>query len=306
MDDTVNYDASGSVFNIQRFSLNDGPGIRTIVFLKGCPLHCKWCSNPESQRLKPVIMFNPDDCIHCGRCLEACKHGALSSSNPHFVDHEKCVGCGECAAVCPASALVLKGRIRVVQELIRELRKDASYFRRSEGGVTLSGGEPLLQHEFSAELLKACHAQGWTTAMETTGFANPEVIEEVIPHVDTVLLDIKSINPEQHEKFTGVRNDKILQNARRIAEISETIVRVPVVPTFNYSDEDIRSIIDFAKTMRGVRQIHLLPYHNLGENKYGLLGRGYELDEIRPLRREALEPYKKMVEEAGFICKIGG
>ncbi len=304
--DSINYNLTGTVFDIQRFSLHDGPGIRTIVFLKGCPLSCKWCSNPESQNKKPVIMYKKDDCLHCGRCIKVCKQGAIDPKNPHYIDRDKCIGCGECANACPAGALVLKGKTMTVAQLIKELKKDATTFRRSGGGVTLSGGEPLVQHEFSATLLKACKAQGWNTAIETTGLGTEEAIEQVIPYVDTVLMDIKNIDPELHKKFTGVTNEIILKNAPRITRISNTVIRVPVIPGFNYSVESIGAIAEFAKTLTGVRTIHLLPYHTFGENKYDLLGRDYILKDIKPLKPEDLEACKRVVENSGFQCIIGG
>lgn len=304
--DSINYNASGTVFDIQRFSLHDGPGIRTIVFLKGCPLSCKWCSNPESQNMKPVIMYKKNECLHCGRCINACSRKAISFENKTFIDRSICTGCGECANACPAGALVVKGKTMTVQQLIRELKKDATTYRRSGGGITLSGGEPLVQYEFAAELLRACKAQGWDTAIETTGAGITEAVEKVIPYVDTVLLDIKHLDTEKHKKFTGIGNEQILKNAARISQISSTVVRVPVIPGFNYSEEEIRAITEFAKMMRGVRTIHLLPYHTFGENKYDLLGRDYALADIKPLKPEELEHLKTMVEREGFQCIIGG
>ena len=304
--DSINYNASGTVFDIQRFSLHDGPGIRTIVFLKGCPLSCKWCSNPESQNMKPVIMYKKNECLHCGRCINACSRKAISFENKTFIDRSICTGCGECANACPAGALVVKGKTMTVQQLIRELKKDATTYRRSGGGITLSGGEPLVQYEFAAELLRACKAQGWDTAIETTGAGITEAVEKVIPYVDTVLLDIKHLDTEKHKKFTGIGNEQILKNAARISQISSTVVRVPVIPGFNYSEEEIRAITGFAKTLRGMRTIHLLPYHTFGENKYDLLGRDYALADIKPLKPEELEHLKTMVEREGFQCIIGG
>lgn len=304
--DSINYKMSGTVFDIQRFSLHDGPGIRTIVFLKGCPLSCQWCSNPESQNKNPVIMYKADDCLHCGRCINACKRGAISFDNKGFVNRELCSGCGECANACPGGALVLKGRTMTVQQVMFELKKDATTYRRSGGGITLSGGEPLVQYEFASELLQACKGQGWNTAIETTGIGSEEALKKVIPFVDTVLLDIKHIDEQQHIKYTGGSNELVLKNAPVISRISNTVIRVPVIPGFNYSVEAIRKIAEFAKNLTGVRTIHLLPYHSFGENKYGLLGKDYALAEVKPLKPEDLEECKKEVESQGFQCVIGG
>ena len=304
--DSINYNMTGTVFDMQRFSLHDGPGIRTIVFLKGCPLHCRWCSNPESQNNSPIVMYKKSDCFKCGRCISVCKVGAISFDNETHINREKCTGCGECTNVCPSGALVLKGKTMTIQQAIKELKKDATIFRRSNGGVTLSGGEPLVQHEFASQLLLACKSQGWSTAIETTGFGSSEAIEKVIPYVDTVLLDIKHIDPYTHKKFTGISNEVILKNAKRISQITKTVVRVPIIPGFNYSYKDIEDIAKFVKSLNNVDTIHLLPYHTFGENKYDLLGIEYTLDGLKRLSKEDLNEHKKIVESYGIKCIIGG
>lgn len=304
--DSINYNMTGTVFDMQRFSLHDGPGIRTIVFLKGCPLHCRWCSNPESQNNSPIVMYKKSDCFKCGRCISVCKVGAISFDNETHIDREKCTGCGECTNVCPSGALVLKGKTMTIQQAIKELKKDATIFRRSNGGVTLSGGEPLVQHEFASQLLLACKSQGWSTAIETTGFGSSEAIEKVIPYVDTVLLDIKHIDPYTHKKFTGISNEVILKNAKCISQITKTVVRVPIIPGFNYSYKDIEDIAKFVKTLNNVDTIHLLPYHTFGENKYDLLGIEYTLDGLKRLSKEDLNEHKRIVESHGIKCIIGG
>lgn len=303
----VNYNTEGIVFDIQRYSIHDGPGIRTIVFLKGCPLSCFWCSNPESQQLAPNIMFQQERCISCGKCLSACPTGALSTEHPGTVDYQKCVGCGECANVCPTGALVLKGEKTRVEELVRILKKDAITYRKSGGGITLSGGEPLVQWEFSVELLKACKAQGWHTAMETAGFGSETAVEAVFPLVDLTLLDIKSTDSRVHKKYTGATNDVILSNAARITRLSKTIVRVPTIPGVNAFDEEFVNIAQFAKTLHGVDTIHILPYHTYGENKYSMMGKEYKMDKkIKALQREDVKKYQKILQSQGFNCEIGG
>ena len=303
----INYEKKGIVFNVQRFSVRDGDGIRTIVFLKGCPLQCRWCSNPESQTLKPMLLYSVKECIHCGRCIATCRQHALSPDNPTFVDRTKCITCGECTAVCPVGALTIKGKYMTVAEVIRDLKKDEAAYRRSGGGITVSGGEGLVQHDFLVELLKACHAQGWTTCLETTGFAPPEVIEQVFPHVDQTLMDIKCMDPEKHKAHCGVGNELILQNAPRITKLSRTTIRVPVIPGFNYSEEDIRQIVEYVKTnLPDVKAIHLLPYHALGSNKYALLGREYEMETLENMKKEAVADLEQIVLEAGYESKVGG
>lgn len=300
----------GIVFNIQRFSIHDGPGIRTIVFLKGCPLSCKWCSNPESQSPKPEMMFNRSLCTGCGRCEPVCKVRAIRLDQPYRIDKSICTGCGKCASACINGALEQKGGLMSVAEVMEVLQKDSIYYRRSGGGVTLSGGEPLMQSEFSAELLKACQAMGWHTAIETTVFASAEAVERVFPHVDLALMDIKCIDHELHRRFTGCDNDMILKHAVLGASIARTVVRIPVIPGFNdgigSAGGEIRKICRFAKTLPGVDTIHLLPYHTYGENKYRLTGKEYSLKGVTALAEQDLGGLAGIVEEEGFTCILGG
>lgn len=303
----VDYKAEGIVFDIQRFSIHDGPGIRTIVFLKGCPLSCLWCSNPESQKLEPVVMHSNDKCVKCGKCFEACSTGAIQIEDSIVIDRNKCIGCGECVSICPTGALSMKGEKMTVEEVVKILKKDRAIYRKSDGGITISGGEPLVQWKFAAELLKACKAQGWNTAMETTGYGSAEAIEAVFPFVDNVLLDIKSTDSEVHKKFTGVTTEVIMRNARRISEITDVVVRVPTIPTVNAFEDEFVKISEFSKTLNNVRTIHVLPYHTYGESKYALLGKDYPMGyEIKPLSNEDAEVFKKVVEAQGLNCIIGG
>jgi len=302
----VDYEMEGVLFNIQRYSLHDGPGIRTIPFFKGCPLSCKWCSNPESQRPTPELIFKKSDCIRCGKCIEACKQQALSVSNAFFIDRERCIQCGKCTQVCPTQALEMKGKRMTVADVMRELQKEENLYRRSGGGITLSGGEPLAQPDFARELLKACKEKGWHTAMETTGFTTPEVIADVFPYVDLALTDIKAINPAIHLANTGIENSQILENLLRISFLTKTIVRIPVIPGVNDNPEEIHNIAEFARLMSNVDTLHLLPYHSFGENKYGLLGRIYPMGEADSIAESKMELLKREVESSGFHCHIGG
>lgn len=302
----VDYEMEGVLFNIQRYSLHDGPGIRTIPFFKGCPLSCKWCSNPESQHPKPELIFKKSDCIRCGKCIEACKQQALSVSNAFFIDRERCIQCGKCTQVCPTQALEMKGKRMTVADVMRELQKEENLYRRSGGGITLSGGEPLAQPAFARELLKACKEKGWHTAIETTGFTTPEVIADVFPYVDLALTDIKAINPAIHLANTGIENSQILENLLRISFLTKTIVRIPVIPGVNDNPEEIHSIAEFARLMSNVDTLHLLPYHSFGENKYGLLGRIYPMGEADSIAESKMELLKREVESSGFHCHIGG
>lgn len=297
----------GLVFNIQRFSVNDGPGVRTIVFLNGCPLRCKWCCNPESQELKPVIMFKAPNCVGCGNCEVVCPTGASNLKLPGKIDHTKCVACGKCVDVCYHKALEISGREMTVEELMVELYQDRVVYRRSGGGITVSGGEAFMQHEFLLELLKTCKSLGWHTAIETTGLASKEVIGKILPYLDLVMMDIKHLDPAVHKEFTGVSNEIILENAMFIAKNArKMIVRVPVIPGFNADPVSIECIAKFTTYLDNVEELHLLPYHDLGSNKYAMMGREYELAGTEKPAEELMEELKAIVEEEGLTCMIGG
>ena len=254
----------GRIFNVQRFSIHDGPGIRTIVFFKGCYMRCAWCCNPESQEYDIQTM------------QEAGK--------------EKIVG-----------------RDVTVDELMPEILADENYYRRSGGGVTLSGGEFLAQHRFAKALLKECKACGLHTAVESTANASFDKIEEVLPYIDLYLMDIKHMDSAKHKEFTGVGNELILENANKIAKSgAKLVIRTPVVPTFNDTAEEIRAISRFAKTLQGVEEHHLLPYHRLGQDKYAGLGRNYALKDLLPPSQEKMEYLLSVAEESGLKCQIGG
>lgn len=254
----------GRIFDIQRFSIHDGPGIRTIIFLKGCVLRCRWCCNPESQEYDIQTMM------------------VQGKSK-------------------------ITGRDVTVEEVMEEIKKDLPYYRRSGGGVTLSGGEALCQPDFAAALLQACREYGIHTAMESTGYADFNVIERYLPYLDVFLMDIKHTDSKKHERFTSKSNELILKNARRIAETGgKLIIRVPVIPTFNHTKEEIKAIADFAKTLPGVEELHLLPYHRLGQDKYEGLGREYTLSHIEPLSNEYMEELLETANASGLKCQIGG
>ena len=254
---------TGRIFNIQRYSIHDGPGIRTIVFFKGCAMRCAWCCNPESQRFE----------------IEPLKEG----------DREKIIG-----------------RDVTVADIMPEILADLPYYRRSGGGVTLSGGEVLCQADFAAELLRECKAAGLHTAIESAGSLPYENIEKLLPYLDLYLMDIKHMDSEKHKEYTGKANELILENAQRLAKSGvELIIRTPVIPSFNDSDEDIRRISRFAKSI-GAKAHHLLPYHRLGSDKYQGLGRNYSLKEILPPSRERMERLLEVATECGIRAQIGG
>jgi pyruvate formate lyase activating enzyme len=273
--------ASGLVSDIQRFSVHDGPGIRTTVFLKGCPLRCPWCHNPESQHGGPEILFDEQRCIGCGACRAACPRGAVDVRAPARIVRDHCDACGRCAEACPTLALVVCGRRMSVQNVVGVVERDRAFYDRSGGGVTLSGGEPVCQSGFAAGILAACRARAIPTAIETAGWCSPGALDRVLPHADLVLLDLKTLNPEAHRRRLGRRLDPVLRSARRIAEAGVPLrVRVPVVPGFNADEASLHAILDFAAGV--TTRLSLIAYHRLGEAKYRRLGRAYPMLAIPP------------------------
>lgn len=307
-ENNINYNEKGVVFNIQRFSVNDGPGMRTIVFLKGCPLSCIWCCNPESQSKYKQVMFNSEVCNECGNCMKVCKRDAINLNNECKIDRNKCTNCEECVDKCYSEALVMSGKDMTVEEVIKLIKKDSIHFRKSGGGVTLSGGEPLMQHKFASELLKACKSMGWHTALETTGFGDNNALEEVIPFADLVLMDFKNIDTSKHIKFTGVSNKIILNNSKTIVKMAEKVIaRIPVIPDFNCDENSIKNIVEFIKNLKHIDEIHLLPYHVFGLNKYNCLGKSYRMSKsaLKPTD-DVMEKFRNIVESSGIKCSIGG
>ncbi len=271
--------ASGMVFDIARFSLNDGPGIRTVVFLKGCPLRCLWCHNPESQNPRSEILYDPEKCSACGRCAEICPQSCHEFGEPgrgeqsHRIRRADCAGCGLCAERCPGGALSLAGKIMSSTAVLEEVRKDLDYYR-PEGGLTLSGGEPLFQADFSRELLEGAQKEQIHCAVESCGFAPWKLIESMIPLVDLWLYDIKCIDPEKHALLTGQSNRIILENLRKLDASGAGIeLRCPLIPGKNDSDAELKDILRFAGTLRNLTGIRPEPYHPFGEDKLLRLGR---------------------------------
>jgi pyruvate formate lyase activating enzyme len=296
------FSSCGFVFNIQRYSLHDGPGIRTLVFLKGCPLRCRWCSNPESQRLEPELAFNEDKCIgttECGFCKDICSSGAVQENGSGLiaVDRKTCMECFLCADACPSHALSVFGKLMTVDEVLQAVEADGVFYGRSGGGMTLSGGEPLAQADFVLELLKEARRRRINTSIETCGFAEWKDLERICGYLDSILFDIKTMDPVKHKEFTGVSNERILENFQRLCESFPNLpkrVRTPVIPGFNDTEEDIKAIADFIRG-KPHTEYELLAYHRLGQPKYTYLGREYALMDIRvdDERMKALEQVKR-------------
>ncbi len=296
----------GLIFDIQRCSVHDGPGIRTLVFLKGCPLRCLWCSNPEGQETKPELAFRRTLCIGCGVCIDLCPTRAIRLIEPFIeIDRSKCNLCGECIKGCSPEALSVVGRWVTVEQVLEEVERDLVFYEASQGGVTLSGGEPFAQACFIEALLKACKARGMATAIETAGYASWHSIEHVIKDVDLILFDIKHVNSLRHRRLAGVSNQLILENARRMAGLGIPFaVRCPVIPGFNDDPQDMDALFRFVNTLPGVTHIDLLPYHRLGESKYTMLGRGYALRGVKPLARQDVESLAQGANKRGLEVHI--
>ncbi len=296
----------GLIFDIQRYSVHDGPGIRTLVFLKGCPLKCLWCSNPEGQDHKPELAFRPTLCIACGVCIGVCPARAIRLKDQLIeIDRIMCNLCGECIKVCSPEALSVVGRWVTVEQALEDVERDRVFYEASQGGITLSGGEPLFQAGFTEALLKACKARGMATAIETSGYAPWHSLERAIKYADLILYDIKHVNSLRHRQFTGVSNKPILENARKMAGLGFPLaIRCSVIPGFNDDPQDMDALFRFTKTLPGVKHIDLLPYHRLGESKYTMLGRDYALRGVKPLARQDLESLAQAANKRGLEVRI--
>jgi pyruvate formate lyase activating enzyme len=299
-------ETSGLVFNIMRFATHDGPGIRTTVFLKGCPLSCWWCHNPESQSFLPERLYFEERCRHCLDCADACPQHAIVDSNGAVCTSDACTVCGRCADACAAEARQIAGRRYGVSEAMAEIEKDLIFFDDSGGGVTLSGGEPLSQPAFACALLAACRERGIRTAVETCGFAQPETFRAVASLADAILFDLKLVDGEKHRRYTGASNEPILANLEdAVASGRRVTVRIPVVPGINDTPEDVAA---FAACLGRLRPaaVELLPYHRTGADKYRRLGLQYRLGETPQPAAVDLETFRDTLARAGLNVMGGG
>lgn len=312
----MNTSIKAPVFNIQTYCIHDGPGIRTTVFLKGCPLRCLWCANPESNEFYPQLMTYSSKCTACGRCLPACPNQAISvffpknpEDKPYAVtDRTLCTNCGKCIDACPSEAREIAGKDMTVEEVIGEVLKDKLFLTTSGGGMTISGGEALAHADFSAALFQAAHENGLHTAIETCSFASRNVIDKVFPHVDLGLLDIKHMNSDIHKKLTGVPNEQILDNIKHVHNDLHipVIIRIPTIPGYNADEANIAATAQFVRDELGTDvAIHLLPYHQLGESKTESLGESV-FDTIPVPDNDFMENLKQIVESYGLKAQIGG
>jgi pyruvate formate lyase activating enzyme len=303
--------AKGIVFNVERFAIHDGPGIRTVVFLKGCPLRCVWCSTVDSQYLLPEMEYFADKCTGCGKCIEICTARAIYVAEDGRIITERhiCNNCGKCVDACPNGARKTAGEEMIVEQVLEEVEKDIMFYSNSAGGVTLSGGEPTMQPEFSLEILKGCKRMGIHTAIETCGYVEWDILDEMLRYLDFVYMDIKHMSPEEHKRLTSKKNSLILANARKVAEKypdKPFVIRIPVIPGCNDSDENIAGTAQFVGKLEGTHRIELLPYHRLGVPKYGALSKDYALSDLQSLSEDRMNALVALVESYGIEAQIGG
>jgi len=299
---------SGTIFDIKKFSLHDGPGIRTTIFFKGCPLSCLWCHNPEGISRQSEIHFWEQRCISCYKCVEACKHNALS-----FLDGKRihlpglCDRCGVCAHVCPTDATELVGTKVTIPELMQEIAKDVIFYDESGGGVTISGGEPLLQVDFLEALLTACYDLGIRTAVDTSGYIPFEYLRRIQPLTDIFLYDVKLMDSDRHLQFTGVPNKLILENLKNLTKTGSNVIpRMPIIPQINDSDENLHATGRFLESLGCIQEFDILPYHNTAINKYLRMDNNYRLPDVKTPSDERMVEIARKLENYDFKVKIGG
>jgi pyruvate formate lyase activating enzyme len=297
----------GTIFNIEKYAIHDGPGIRTTVFFKGCPLRCWWCHNPEGLNSRRELVFRESRCVGCGECIKSCSKKALSLTSSHVaLNRESCDECGACAQVCSSEALSIVGKEMSVEETIKEIERDRAFYEESEGGVTFSGGEPLLQPSFLNAILRECNERNIHTTLDTSGYASQEVVNRICDKVNLYLYDIKTMDDQNHKKYTGVSNKLILQNLERLAKNgSDIAISLPIIPRINDDETNILRTGEFISSLRSVKYVSLLAYHKTGVDKYKNLGRSYRLEETQSPRSEKMEIIKKKLEAFGLKVKIG-
>ena len=299
---------TGIIFSIERYAIEDGPGIRTLVFLKGCPLICEWCSNPESQLHTPELLYFDNKCVSCGRCVSNCPQGAIHHDRNFglITDLDRCTLCGLCVEYCYYNARELSGKEMTVEQVMGIVLRDKLFYDKSNGGLTISGGEPLLQSAFVSELIEACKIQDISTAIETSLYADEQIVERTLNNVDLIFVDIKHIDIFKHLDHTGVSNEKILNNIRLIDRMNKNfIIRVPFIPGVNDDIETQRQIYKWAAQLKNLKHIEILPYHRLGMGKYRALGREYLMGDLKPVLKNELLFLSEIGKECGVEVRIG-
>ena len=293
---------TATIFDIQRFSVHDGPGIRTTVFFKGCNLRCAWCHNPESLRPTPEVMVYPDKCVGCGACAKACAIGAPRfDENGPAIDRARCTGCLACAGVCFSGALSAAGKAMSVSQVLDVVRRDVPFYESSGGGMTISGGEALLQSEFAAELLHRARTEGIHTTVDTALAVSWEHVAKVLPHTDLFLVDIKAAGSALHRRLTGIGNERILKNLRRLVGLGAQVwVRIPLVPGAAGDEAELAAIARILADIPGIQRIELLNFHRMGEGKYRALGMEYAAAELNPISAKRVNEMARVFEDAGI------
>lgn len=294
------------VLSITRMTIHNGPGIRTLVLFKGCPLRCLWCSTPESQNQNPEIVVYPDKCTLCDQCIQICPLGAIAYVNECIcINRNLCNNCGKCSEVCYAEAVKILGKFITMRELLAEVIKDQVIFKHSHGGVTLSGGEPLLDLEFNRMLLRSFKEENINVGIDTCGHVPLSHIEQIISHIDFFLWDIKHMDPEKHLELTGVSNEQILKNLCFVSDRGVPVyIRMPIIPSYNDSEENIRATCDFVRSLKSVIEVNIIPLHHLGKARYISLNRPYPIADIPLISEDALRNLKLIVESYGLKCNI--
>lgn len=293
----------GIIFNIQKFSIHDGPGIRTTVFFKGCPLKCKWCSNPESQLEDVQILYDQTKCVHCQTCVHTCPEQAIEhKNNKIIIDHKKCIGCLQCVQNCPHDALSHEGEYKSVEDIVKVCLQDKDFYEESQGGITISGGEGMSQPQFLKVLISRLKEHDLHLAIETTGYIKPQIFQELAPMFDLLLFDIKHYDTKKHYEGTHVYNELIIENFKwAINHNIDVLPRIPVIPNFNDSLEDANGISQLLIDA-GAKKVQLLPFHQFGEKKYELLNREYTLKNKKALHPEYLKAYQQIFLDKGIEC----
>ena len=297
---------NGRVFNILRYTVDDGPGTRSTVFLKGCPLKCPWCANPESQKPYPELSFRETTCIGCGRCAALCPQHCIEIVNGKArIDREKCDNCMKCADVCLNTAMKCMGEDMSINDVMKIIRRDKDFYDESGGGVTVSGGEPMMQSDFVAKLFKQLHDEGITTCIDTTGYFSREAMDKVIPHTDLVLFDLKHMDSDKHLKVVGVPTEPLHENLLEILKRNvEVIFRIPFIPGFNDNDKNIEETAVFVKENAPHAHVDILPYHEFGRDKYGSIGMKYRMPPTERPSDEQLAHCKEFFTNLGLDCQV--